>query len=87
MHAFPRVAPAGRRSGALADFLSTFELVRIPGVDRDPFNGPIVFCDRVLLPTQQGNCYLRPTVIWRWVGVRASIAPEQCLVQLPQLPL
>ena len=65
MHTFPRVAPAGRRSGALADSLSTFELVHIAGVDRDPFNGPIVFCDRVLLLTQQGNTYLRPTVIWR----------------------
>ena len=52
-------------TGPLASSLSQLALFRIPGVQTSNSNSAVVFSDRVLLLTEQGNYYLRPTVIWR----------------------
>ena len=51
-------------TGPLASSIARSATYRIPGVNKDLVD-PIVFPDRVLILSQTGNFFLRPTVLWR----------------------
>jgi hypothetical protein len=52
-------------AGPLASTITKSATYRIPGVDVNPSLAPFVFPDRVLILSQSGGYFLRPTVIWR----------------------
>ena len=52
-------------AGPLASTITRSATYRIPGVDAPPGLAPFVFPDRVLILSQTGGYFLRPTVIWR----------------------
>lgn len=52
-------------AGPLASTINKAATYRVPGVNKDPSNPPIVFADRILVLSQTGSFYLQPTVVWR----------------------